>query len=88
MSVFTCSNVEKDRFDLLLFIWLTMRHLSYLYVNYDEIKKIILILHLKYKIASVEILKNILKQELHSVNNKIKKYLQKKIVVETLLTNK
>jgi hypothetical protein len=75
MSVFICLNVEKDCFDLLLFKWLIMRHLLYLYVNHDEMKKIISILHLRYQMASVETLKNILKQKLHGVNDKIKKYL-------------
>jgi hypothetical protein len=75
MSVFTCSNVEKDHFDLLLFKWLTMRHVPYSYVNHDEMKKMISTLHSRYQITSVKTLKNILKQKLHGVNNKIKKYL-------------
>jgi uncharacterized protein YdcH (DUF465 family) len=58
-----------------------MRYLLYLYVNYDKMKKMISTLHSVYQIALVKTLKNMLKRKLHGVNDKIKKYLQKKMVV-------
>jgi hypothetical protein len=81
---YSCSFAEKKRFDFSLFLWLTKAHLPYSYVNNPDLKKMMTSLHPGYLLPSVETMKKILFQQVASINESLKTYLNKSMVSGSL----